>query len=105
MPQPKDPNKRLAILMLRALDCTHEEIAQVLGIGKPTSIATEKRFISLKYEEARELCRDSMINIAYHVFLLPSPVFNKEKLTGAARLSTDYILRRFEKIGEVDPIS
>lgn len=101
MSLPEDHNLRLAILILRAAHCSHDDVMVTLGIGKQTSVDTVKWFKRLGYDEARKFCGNDK-DLVFRQLIKPSHVLVESRKRQAERVTVDYILGHYGKVAGGD---
>lgn len=96
MQPPVGFDKSLVILVLRAVGCTHEDIAGMVRCAKKTVGDVERWFaLELSWEDAVRLCDDQAVKIIAGRELVSFEEAPHGVLVKAAQLAGDDILRHF----------
>jgi len=98
MESPTHLDRCLAILILRTLQFSQDEVINVLHCHKQLVSMVDRWFSEeLNYPAAVKVCADIAIKSALHLFLVPSKDIDPETLVKAAQLTADDILRHYRK--------
>jgi hypothetical protein len=99
----EDLNECLAILILKAAGCSHDDVASVMHCYKGTVGNVEHWFKELPEAEAASLCYDQAMKNAYWLQIMAMAtsdlqVIELNKLAVAAQMNSDYLLGHYGKM-------